>query len=209
MFLAHAFTAHHCLSYHPCTLPHPQVLRSTTHNGFPVFVQEDGGAYGRDGGAAAPAVQQRWGAGGLAGGGLGHSHQQQTHTQLQQQQQQQQQLPGAVRHVSAYAGAVPQVGFGGSSSSNSSSSLAAPGGGASGVGADDHGPHAVLQPPCNGTLAAMGKEGAQVQGSGLHTAAPHTRLEGFVLRSQLLVLLQRRHFCDARGRPVGRDQCDK
>mmetsp|Transcript_27215 Transcript_27215/g.70076 ORF Transcript_27215/g.70076 Transcript_27215/m.70076 type:complete len:298 (+) Transcript_27215:3-896(+) len=35
------------------------------------------------------------------------------------------------------------------------------------------------------------------------------RLEGFVLRCQLLVLLQRRHFCDAHGNPVGRDQCDK
>lgn len=31
------------------------------------------------------------------------------------------------------------------------------------------------------------------------------RLEGLVLRSQLLVLLQRRHFCDAEGRPIGRD----
>jgi chloride channel 7 len=35
---------------------------------------------------------------------------------------------------------------------------------------------------------------------------PPGRLEGLVLRSQLLVLLQRRQFCDARGRPVGRPQ---
>ncbi|KAF5836603.1 chloride channel [Dunaliella salina] len=35
------------------------------------------------------------------------------------------------------------------------------------------------------------------------------RLEGFVLRSQLLVLLQRRHFCDAQGNPVGRNPCEK
>lgn len=31
------------------------------------------------------------------------------------------------------------------------------------------------------------------------------RLEGLILRSQLLVLLQRRHFCDSHGKPVGRD----
>lgn len=30
-------------------------------------------------------------------------------------------------------------------------------------------------------------------------------LEGLILRSQLLVLLQKRHFCDALGRPVGRE----
>jgi len=32
-----------------------------------------------------------------------------------------------------------------------------------------------------------------------------SRLEGVILRSQLLVLLQRRHFCDQHGRPVGRE----
>eukprot|EP00197_Chlamydomonas_leiostraca_P009699 CAMPEP_0202866324 /NCGR_PEP_ID=MMETSP1391-20130828/7318_1 /ASSEMBLY_ACC=CAM_ASM_000867 /TAXON_ID=1034604 /ORGANISM="Chlamydomonas leiostraca, Strain SAG 11-49" /LENGTH=886 /DNA_ID=CAMNT_0049546257 /DNA_START=42 /DNA_END=2702 /DNA_ORIENTATION=+ len=32
-----------------------------------------------------------------------------------------------------------------------------------------------------------------------------TRLEGLILRSQLLVLLQRRHFCDSHGDPVGRE----
>lgn len=31
------------------------------------------------------------------------------------------------------------------------------------------------------------------------------RLEGLILRSQLLVLLQRRHFCDANGQPIGRE----
>lgn len=36
-----------------------------------------------------------------------------------------------------------------------------------------------------------------------------TRLEGLILRSQLLVLLQRRHFCDMHGRPVGRDPNEK
>lgn len=36
-----------------------------------------------------------------------------------------------------------------------------------------------------------------------------TRLEGLILRSQLLVLLQRRHFCDANGRPVGREFDEK
>lgn len=35
------------------------------------------------------------------------------------------------------------------------------------------------------------------------------RLEGLVLRSQLLVLLQRRHFCNAQGRPIGRDPDEK
>ena len=30
-----------------------------------------------------------------------------------------------------------------------------------------------------------------------------------ILRSQLLVLLQRRHFCDKEGRPVGREPDDK
>jgi len=35
------------------------------------------------------------------------------------------------------------------------------------------------------------------------------RLEGIILRSQLLVLLQRRHFCDQHGRPVGREYCEK
>lgn len=32
-----------------------------------------------------------------------------------------------------------------------------------------------------------------------------TRLEGLILRSQLLVLLQRRAFCDESGHPIGRD----
>jgi hypothetical protein len=32
-----------------------------------------------------------------------------------------------------------------------------------------------------------------------------TRLEGLILRSQLLVLLQRKHFCDSHGKPIGRD----
>lgn len=35
------------------------------------------------------------------------------------------------------------------------------------------------------------------------------RLEGVILRSQLLVLLQRRHFCDQHGRPVGREYSEK
>lgn len=35
------------------------------------------------------------------------------------------------------------------------------------------------------------------------------RLEGVILRSQLLVLLQRRHFCDADGRPIGRDYSEQ
>jgi hypothetical protein len=35
------------------------------------------------------------------------------------------------------------------------------------------------------------------------------RLEGVILRSQLLVLLQRRHFCDAAGRPIGRDYSEQ
>lgn len=32
-----------------------------------------------------------------------------------------------------------------------------------------------------------------------------TRLEGLILRSQILVMLQRRHFCDSHGIPVGRE----
>ncbi len=44
--------------------------------------------------------------------------------------------------------------------------------------------------------------------AGAHTSNPAMRLEGLILRSQLLVLLQRRHFCDARGRPVGRDHSE-
>ncbi|GLI59663.1 hypothetical protein VaNZ11_001600 [Volvox africanus] len=35
------------------------------------------------------------------------------------------------------------------------------------------------------------------------------RLVGLILRSQLLVLLQRRHFCDATGRPIGRDYSEQ
>ncbi|KXZ44967.1 hypothetical protein GPECTOR_60g745 [Gonium pectorale] len=35
------------------------------------------------------------------------------------------------------------------------------------------------------------------------------RLEGLILRSQLLVLLQRRHFCDVDGRPIGRDYSEQ
>ena len=38
---------------------------------------------------------------------------------------------------------------------------------------------------------------------GLVPGEESQRLEGLILRSQLLVLLQRRHFCDAEGRPVG------
>ena len=38
---------------------------------------------------------------------------------------------------------------------------------------------------------------------------PGSRVEGMILRSQLLVLLQRRHFCDKEGRPVGREPDDK
>lgn len=35
------------------------------------------------------------------------------------------------------------------------------------------------------------------------------RLVGLILRSQLLVLLQRRHFCDCTGRPIGRDYSEQ
>ncbi len=34
-------------------------------------------------------------------------------------------------------------------------------------------------------------------------------LDGIIMRSQLLVLLQRRHFCDASGRPLGRQEDEK
>eukprot|EP00798_Chlamydomonas_sp_ICE-L_P001153 gene1153-3718_t len=40
---------------------------------------------------------------------------------------------------------------------------------------------------------------------GLAPGGESHRLEGVILRSQLLVLMQRRHFCDADGRPVGRE----
>lgn len=43
----------------------------------------------------------------------------------------------------------------------------------------------------------------------LHLQAVGQRLEGLILRSQLLVLLQRRHFVDAAGKPVGREYSRK
>lgn len=48
-----------------------------------------------------------------------------------------------------------------------------------------------------------------VGGSGMTVTVESCRLEGVILRSQLLVLLQRRHFCDQHGRPVGREYNEK
>jgi hypothetical protein len=46
-------------------------------------------------------------------------------------------------------------------------------------------------------------------GGGVVASCEGGRLEGVILRSQLLVLLQRRHFCDQHGRPVGREYDEK
>lgn len=46
-------------------------------------------------------------------------------------------------------------------------------------------------------------------GGGVVASCEGGRLEGVILRSQLLVLLQRRHFCDQHGRPVGREYNEK
>lgn len=45
--------------------------------------------------------------------------------------------------------------------------------------------------------------------AGMMATVEGSRLEGVILRSQLLVLLQRRHFCDQHGRPVGREYSEK
>jgi hypothetical protein len=46
-------------------------------------------------------------------------------------------------------------------------------------------------------------------GGGVVASCEGGRLEGVILRSQLLVLLQRRHFCDQHGRPVGHEYNEK
>lgn len=53
-----------------------------------------------------------------------------------------------------------------------------------------------MTPPMAGQPGACGSEGGMI-------------LEGLILRNQLLVLLQRRHFCDASGHLVGREKDDK
>jgi chloride channel 7 len=58
----------------------------------------------------------------------------------------------------------------------------------------------------SGAAAAAAPSGSGGGGGGGGGATP---LEGLILRSQLLVLLQRRHFCDALGRPVGREADEK
>jgi hypothetical protein len=79
-------------------------------------------------------------------------------------------------------------------------------------------PSQQLQHQQHAVLAALGGvAGGGVAGVGgsssSSAAAPMTceggRLEGVILRSQLLVLLQRRHFCDQHGRPVGREYSEK
>ncbi|GBF97646.1 H(+) Cl(-) exchange transporter [Raphidocelis subcapitata] len=59
--------------------------------------------------------------------------------------------------------------------------------------------------------AAGGAAGGEAEGasSAGGDGGAAIALEGLVLRSQLLVLLQRRHFCDAEGRPVGREADEK
>eukprot|EP00879_Flechtneria_rotunda_P004542 GHRR01004797.1.p1 GENE.GHRR01004797.1~~GHRR01004797.1.p1 ORF type:complete len:1031 (+),score=332.52 GHRR01004797.1:561-3653(+) len=56
------------------------------------------------------------------------------------------------------------------------------------------------------TAAAAGSSGPA---GGTVMTVEGGRLEGVVLRSQLLVLLQRRHFCDQHGRPIGREYNEK
>lgn len=45
--------------------------------------------------------------------------------------------------------------------------------------------------------------------AGSETVEEGGRLEGLILRSQMLVLLQRRHFTDENGVPIAREACDK
>lgn len=57
--------------------------------------------------------------------------------------------------------------------------------------------------------AAAGAAAAGSNAPGTVMTVEGGRLEGVILRSQLLVLLQRRHFCDQHGRPVGREYSEK
>lgn len=57
--------------------------------------------------------------------------------------------------------------------------------------------------------AAAGAAAAGGNAAGTVMTVEGGRLEGVILRSQLLVLLQRRHFCDQHGRPVGREYSEK
>lgn len=68
-------------------------------------------------------------------------------------------------------------------------------------------PAATSTPFANGSSGAMaaGSGAAAPGSSGVMMTCEGSRLEGVILRSQLLVLLQRRHFCDQHGRPVGRE----
>ncbi|KAG2485675.1 hypothetical protein HYH03_015647 [Edaphochlamys debaryana] len=72
----------------------------------------------------------------------------------------------------------------------------------------------VSEAPSSKALVGMVHSSSAADMNGGSSAASKVdllcgRLEGVILRSQLLVLLQRRHFCDAEGRPIGRDYSEQ
>ncbi|GFR49429.1 hypothetical protein Agub_g11486 [Astrephomene gubernaculifera] len=69
----------------------------------------------------------------------------------------------------------------------------------------------VSEAPSSQALVNFGtsSSNADVNGAASKVDPLSGRLEGLILRSQLLVLLQRRHFCDASGRPIGRDYSEQ
>ncbi|GIL89138.1 hypothetical protein Vretimale_16173 [Volvox reticuliferus] len=78
---------------------------------------------------------------------------------------------------------------------------------------DDEAGGTVSEVPSSKALVSYGIHSSSTQDVSGATPAKvdplSGRLVGLILRSQLLVLLQRRHFCDATGRPIGRDYSEQ
>ncbi|KAG2454447.1 hypothetical protein HYH02_001466 [Chlamydomonas schloesseri] len=67
----------------------------------------------------------------------------------------------------------------------------------------------VSEVPSTKALVGLAHSSSTPDINNTEKALTSGRLEGVILRSQLLVLLQRRHFCDADGRPIGRDYSEQ
>ena len=170
-----------------------EVLRGTSHNGFPVFslqgLEPEGGSHAWQAGSGTSPGHSR---GGTEGGHPPSVGDAAAATGL---------AKAAPRDAAELYESEGQAGLGTELKEGLASALAA--GSIGGVvsaaaAAAAAGLSGVTGMVAGGSPSKTGKSGEVVQ-----------ILDGLILRSQLLVLLQRRHFCDSQGRPIGREYCEK
>ncbi|KAF6253336.1 chloride channel [Scenedesmus sp. NREL 46B-D3] len=156
-------------------------LHSTTHNGFPIAFTPEGAEVG-------PIVRSGLGAGVGAG----------SHGSLVSLAQ-----LGATQGRKLQGVSTPEPGSPGPAATGPVATALGEVTAAAAVGAA-----AAEQQAAAAGVGGSSAAGGAV-GGGVVATCEGGRLEGVILRSQLLVLLQRRHFCDQHGRPVGREYSEK